>query len=343
MSARVRCRVTVGGYQGHAEQIIAGFCELARSGRIDLAFVRASRSETRPRVQIRATVEGRRVAYDTWDDGLDGLFDPGAAAEGLGDFDFYFKRSFDPKRHAASSGTCRIEPLGLIYLVSPNSARLRDRIRLLDTRRVANRLRGHQRQMRRFEIPPAPDRDPVVLFMTRAWDPNGASDPRVRDATSALNESRAAYVRALREEFGSRFYGGLHPDEFSRREYGDCLLPSRWSGSQGAFLERMHRSSICVASTGLLSSIGWKMAEYVAASRAIVAETLRYAVPGDFARDKNYLEYGSTEELLTAVERLLADDALRYSLMRANWAYYHVWVRPDALVLNTILTALESR
>jgi hypothetical protein len=333
----------VDGYLSHAEQIIAGFCELAHSGRIDLAFVRASRSGPRPRVQIRATVEGRRVAYDTWDDGLDGLFDPGAADGGLGDFDFCFKRSFDPKRHAASTGTCRIEPLGLNYLVSPNSARLRDRIRLLDARRVAQRLVGHERQMRRFEIPPAPDRDPVVLFMTRAWDPDDASDPRVRDDWAALNESRAAYVRALREEFGSRFYGGLHADEFSRHEYGDCLLPSRWSGSQRAFLERMHRSSICVASTGLMSSIGWKMAEYVAASRAIVSETLRYVVPGGFARDRNYLEYGSTQELLMAVERLLADDALRHGLMRANWAYYQAWVRPDALVLNTILTALELR
>jgi hypothetical protein len=326
-----------------AEQIIAGFCELARSGRIDLEVVRDSRPGPRTRVQIKATVEGRRVAYDTWDDGMDGLFDPGAADEGLGDFDFYFKRSFDPMRHAASTGTCRIEPLGLIYLVSPDGARVCDRIRLLDARRVAKRLVGHERQMRRFETSPAPDPDPVVLFMTRAWDPDDASDPGVRDDWSALNESRAAYVRALREEFGGRFYGGLHVDEFSRREYGDCLLPSRWSGSQGAFLERMHRSSICVASTGLLSSIGWKMAEYVAASRAIVSETLRYVVPGEFARDKNYLEYGSTQELLTVVERLLADDTLRYSLMRANWAYYHAWVRPDALVLNTILTALEQR
>ena len=334
--------MTLGGYLGHAEQIIAGYCELARSGRIDLAFVRASRSEPRARIQIQATVEGRRVAYDTWDDGLDGLFDPGVAAEGLGDFDFYFKRSFDPRRHAAATGTCRIEPLGLMYLVAPDSARLRDRIRLLDARRVAKRIVGQERRMRRFEIPPAPDRDPVVLFMTRAWNPDNASDHRVRDDWSALNESRAAYVRALREEFGSRFHGGLHVDEYSRREYGDCLLPSRSSGSQGAFLERMHRSSICVASTGLMSSIGWKMAEYVAASRAIVAERLRYEVPGDFARDRNYLEYGSTEELLTAVQRLLVDDTLRYGLMRANWAYYHAWVRPDALVLNTILTVLES-
>ena len=91
-----------------------------------------------------------------------------------------------------------------------------------------------------------------------------------------------------------------------------------------------------MATTGLHGSIGWKMAEYVAASRAIVSEPLRYPVPGGFAPGRNFLEFDSLESFVAAIERLLTDATLREDIRRANWEYYLRWVRPDAQVMRTL-------
>jgi hypothetical protein len=141
---------------------------------------------------------------------------------------------------------------------------------------------------------------------------------------------------AARAEFGERFYGGFAIEEFSRREYGDCLLPDHRASERRAFLARVRDSAICVATTGLHGSIGWKMAEYVAASRAIVSEPLRYEVPGGFAAGRNFLEFTTLESFITSVESLLRDVSLREDIRRTNWDYYRRWVRPDAQVLRTL-------
>lgn len=51
----------------------------------------------------------------------------------------------------------------------------------------------------------------------------------------------------------------------------------------------MRRSDICIGSTGLWDSIGWKTGEYVAAARAVVNERFVYEVPGGFREGVNYL------------------------------------------------------
>jgi hypothetical protein len=90
---------------------------------------------------------------------------------------------------------------------------------------------------------------------------------------------------------------------------------------------------------GLHQSIGWKFAEYVAASKAIVSETLHYDVPGAFGEGRNYLSFRTPEECVEAVSRLIRDDRLRQMIMRNNWNYYRRHVRPDRLVLGSLMAA----
>jgi hypothetical protein len=338
------CRVE-SCYSPWTEQIVAGYCELARRGLIELEFVRKgslSQGGDRPRVGLQALIEGRRVAYDVFDDGRAGMIDPALPNAGLGKFDFYFKRSFAPRLHANLASRCVVLPLGLNYLVSPSRVRLRDKLLLLNGRRVAKRLSGRDHKIDYFERPPQDDQSPRALFMTRAWNPADTADERVRPDIVALNESRAQLIRVARTAFGDRFYGGLLVDDFARRHYPDCLLSTAAAGSKTNFLAQVRRSSICIASTGLWGSIGWKMAEYIAASRAIVSEPLHYELPGDFAAGRNYLEFSTADGLCEAVERLLTSAALRREMMHANWAYYHGWVRPDAFVQRTIRTVVEG-
>lgn len=71
----------------------------------------------------------------------------------------------------------------------------------------------------------------------------------------------------------------------ARRLCPELIVPDKLTGKR-AYLHRMQHTEICVASTGLHGSTGWKLAEYVAAGRAIVTEPLRYTLPGGFEEGK---------------------------------------------------------
>ena len=91
-----------------------------------------------------------------------------------------------------------------------------------------------------------------------------------------------------------------------------------------------------MTTVGLNGSNGWKLGEYVAFSKAIVTEPLRFRVIGDFEKEKNYLEFVNPEELIESVTRLYEDRNLRMAIMMNNYRYYQSYVRPDALVLNSL-------
>ena len=82
------------------------------------------------------------------------------------------------------------------------------------------------------------------------------------------------------------------------------------------------------------------MAEYIALSKAIVTEKMNFKVTGNLQKDINYLEFTSPKECLDKSARLFQDKNLRNDLMTNNAKYYNAYLRPDALIMNTILVAL---
>ena len=98
-------------------------------------------------------------------------------------------------------------------------------------------------------------------------------------------------------------------------------MPDKLTGKR-AYLHRMQHTEICVASTGLHGSTGWKLAEYVAAGRAIVTEPLQYTLPGGFEEGKNYKTYTSPAECETQLRQLLADPAAILAMAQHNAVYY---------------------
>ena len=96
---------------------------------------------------------------------------------------------------------------------------------------------------------------------------------------------------------------------------------------------------ICVSSEGLHHSIGWKFAEFVAASKAIITDKLRYSLPGDFEKNKNYLEYNNINELINQTSSLLKNKPLINQMEIENHNYYKKYVQPDQLVLNSLKEA----
>lgn len=63
---------------------------------------------------------------------------------------------------------------------------------------------------------------------------------------------------------------------------------------------------------------------------------------GEFAPERNYLDFVTPEECLERVETLVRNAGQRYAMMVENLRYYHAFLRPDVLVWNSLKVALGT-
>jgi hypothetical protein len=356
----ISCRLLYGSTSPHLQQLYTGFHLLQRTG-----FLRLSQQIRRTPVRylndaphlrdaghahLDVLVERQlRLHFDTHDAQEIALGE-------LEDCDFYFKRSYLPAAvsSVAVHQRSKVLPLGLNYRLLPDvadvlairrglsmtglsRASLSAFKQALDTR---NRF-GFQPRLSQMESAPDLEAAPNVLFLVAAYDPY--DDPQRSqekiDDRIYVNETRARCIRLLREALGPRFTGGFGRSPFTLERYADLVVPPETTSQEG-YLRTLRSFPICVASTGLHGSTGWKLAEYVAFARAILSEPLVYAVPGDFGSGRNYLEFTSPEECVDGAVRLIEDATLRRQIMRNNAAYYRDYLRADILVKNALTRAL---
>jgi len=153
---------------------------------------------------------------------------------------------------------------------------------------------------------------------------------------------RAACIRKLKSEFGERFYGGLSHHEDAKKRYSDCLLPHRKLSRKWNYMRILPYYPICVTTAGLFGSVGWKLSEYVACSKAIVSEKMFCRLPGNFTERGNYLSFDTPEQCVERVAELVDKAELRHTLMLNNYRYYHSYVRPDSLIMNALMISLQN-
>jgi hypothetical protein len=177
--------------------------------------------------------------------------------------------------------------------------------------------------------------------MTQAWDHNKARSKAKSEERDFMNNTRAQCIRLLKKEFGVHFLGGFAHSVYSNDRFRDCLLPDNKLSQKKNYMELLREFPICIATTGLHGSIGWKLAEYVSYSKAIVTERLNYQVPGHFQKELNYLDFVSPEDCVESAVRLFHNYNLRCQFMINNYRYYYSYLRPDSLVLNTLAIAIR--
>lgn len=346
----IKCELIVNSDVEHLRQIYAGFSFLHRQGFLELKQTIANESLQNKRdanrwvnykfFNAKAILNGKTsVCYDTHDwNWID--------EEILRGVDFYFKRSYDENFVSQLKEREKVFPLGLNYQVSSGERDVfqleraafyggKDKIKALVKGLHIGR-KGETEQLRNMESYPDLNAPPKVLFMARAWDTNLIENKAQKESVEALNETRAECVRGLRKEFGDKFYGGLAHSDYSKKRFKDSLLPDETLSNKRAYLKILRDFPVCVTTAGLNGSNGWKLGEYVAFSKAIVTEPLQFQATGDFAEEKNYLEFTAPEQLIASVARLFEDKDLRLSMMMNNYRYYQSYVRPDALVLNSL-------
>jgi hypothetical protein len=179
------------------------------------------------------------------------------------------------------------------------------------------------------------------LFLTRVWDPEKAPSEAGRELRHRLNKTRTECIEACKKEYGDRFTGGLFMEYYAKEHYPSLAMPSSFT-SKSSYLQSVKEHSICISTTGLSNSIGWKLGEYVAASRAIISEPLHYELPGNFEKEKNYFEFQTPDELLKIIADLQANPDKIFETMKHNYYYYNSFVKPEKLVLNSLLTVLNN-
>ncbi|MCJ7627318.1 MAG: glycosyltransferase [Longimicrobiales bacterium] len=350
----LRCELEYHSVNHHLAQLYTGFALLAKTGLITLdqrfrARPPARNPGEKSWVALRVTVNGDlRVFYDVHDSDR-------IRASDLDECDVYFKRSLRPSRIPPPSSLAeRVRPLGLYYPVQPDTMDLRTAERvlrclgfrrgwphflaflpILDTIRYVPRLRY-------FQAEPPVSREARAIFLTRAWDPHDRPGRGLEEAEKIhlLNHTRAACIRALKEEFADRVLAGFSHNPFAVRHYPRELATDPSITRKGNYIRHLRSFSIGVATTGLNGSVGAKMGEYVAMGRAIVAERNDILLRGNFRPGTHYLPFDSPEACVEEVAKLLRRPELIETMALENRRYYQSELRPDVLIWRTLSEAM---
>ena len=323
----------------HICQIVTGFLILKEQG-MPVVIRDCSRDRNQPLHDlpvVTARYGGKRIVYDLWD----GYQNPEGMQLALENCDVYFKRSFstEKNRELFPAFEEKLFPLGFNYHVThpknPANEPWWKHLGKLAQGRTPDRYFRPEV----FEGQAGPNQGPVkILFLTRLWEEEPALSPEDNAERRAINESRIHIIRTLRQRYGDCFFGGLNDLPIARSMAPELIVPKQYT-ERRHYLDLLHSCHICIGTMGLYESIGWKTGEYVAAAKAIVNETFRYQVPGDFAPGKNYLPFDTAQQCLDAVQTLVESAQLRLEMQQANEAYYRDYLKPEVLVGNTLKLA----
>ena len=162
-----------------------------------------------------------------------------------------------------------------------------------------------------------------ILYSTRLWKGH-----------DELNESRIMLAYKLREHFDGAI-AGVSDSPLSRKLCPDLILPHKVTRRKN-FIDLINCSAVCITTTGLWNSTGWRFGEFVSAGKAILSEPLHFKVPGDFQEGKNYLAFSSIDDALCKCEMLLRDPYKRMAMEIQNLDYYFQYLKPDVLIMNTL-------
>ena len=154
-----------------------------------------------------------------------------------------------------------------------------------------------------------------------------------------VNDMRANTIRALRKHFGEQFIGGLRRSAFTEKYYPDLISENLINAEH---INLMKKHLICINTSGLHDSTGWKFPEYLAASRCIVSEPPKFELPVPLEKEKHYLPFRTPDECVEACRRILSDAKLASSMRQENYFYYENHVKPSKIILRCLEAAITK-
>lgn len=349
---RVAYAFDLGANHYHLSLLYTGLAQLATAGSIELDWRLGPAGELDTtstggmvaRLLVEHEGQSERLAID--------LFDRSDTfhAPTLAWCDRYLKRSCyspDIQAHAGPNGH-KVEPFGMNYacrsleadrLVKRSIVRQATSRGLRSPLATVRQVLGQRNlfrtylslpKLKDFEAPPDAPREDRVLFQTRVWAPEEV----LPDDPEEINGVRAETVRALRQEFGPRFLGGLVPTPYAREHYPDLLTTA--STRRRDFIDLVKTSRVLVYTRGLHHSIAFKLPEYLAASGVIVSEPIRNELPAPLVAGEHFRASSSIEETAQLVSDALRDHSTRRDYSRLAYEYYQEFALPQTVCKNGI-------
>lgn len=263
-----------------------------------------------------------------------------------------FKRSFSKEQNSKLKNGHKIMPYGLNYRIDPPLLKYRGWMRkksLLAT--IVKAVIGYEKFTYNpidFVCDPTIKDNvekPRIIYMARLWDPNEgyAGKPlskELMEERNSINEFRMAVVRELRNKYGDAFVGGIERSTYSEQLCPELIVDKKYT-AKNHYLKLMKTCDICIATTGLHKSIGWKTGEYIAAGKAVITEKLNYEVPSLY-EGVNYLTFSTVDECVKQIDVMLDNKDLLKQMKQANRLYYITNLEPESLIKNCFARLLNK-
>ena len=361
MMKKIKCQLEVISNSNHVQQIYCGLELLAQENQI---ILKQKFDESSPVYQkncqqaysihsggVKLRVNDSIKLYYDINDGekID--------LEGLHWCNYYFKRSFSSLIHNVISN--KIKPFDLNYMVKTNHiswqaiqrswkmstgiSRIKNILRECD---IFNKI-SYLPRLNELYLSPKPKQPFKVLFLCRLWEPTKddyltLTNEQMEDRIE-INQMRVECIRALKNEFQDEFVGGLSPTDYAIEHFSDIVFTNKEVTQKRNYIASLKQFSVCIATTGLSNSIGWKFGEYIALSKAVVSEKLMFETSGKLTKGVNYLEFTTVEECIAQVHKLRSNKEIIEKMMQDNHNYYLNHLAPQQLLLNTLNYAISAQ
>ena len=321
-------------FMDHFYQAITGFIILQKENIISLKFDFSSNFRIPFSNFFAAKINGKTVFYDLSDGALN--FEINECLNFLKENNaILFKRAYESKLFDSYPS---IRPYGLNYYgFYPFYLKILIRsLHRLDPRYIFSLLGSRFGSEQYWNIKNWTPEKTIkknsnkILFCTRLWENQ-----------DEINDTRIRLIRRLKKDFKSDVISGVKDTPLARKSCKDLILPDQVANRKN-FINLINCSSVCITSTGLDRSIGWRMGEFVSAGKAILSEPLHFSVPGDFQEGKNYLSFNSVDEAIEKCNYLLSLDDKRHTMEMENLHYYFHYLKPDVLIFNTLKQTLSQ-
>lgn len=150
------------------------------------------------------------------------------------------------------------------------------------------------------------------------------------------NRTRANYIRACRRLSGVRFEGGFAPrSQNDIPGYEDLTMAA--NVPMADYLLKLKESATVFNTPVILDCHGWKLGEFMALGKAVVATPVINQLPRPLNHGEEVLFVnGSEEQIYAALEKLIGDKALRRRLEENIRAYYLEYVAPDRAIARLL-------
>ena len=185
-----------------------------------------------------------------------------------------------------------------------------------------------------------------ILFLTRLWFPYDKynTEEKMQAAfiqhpelfkTYKLDLLRISVIEYLNSQSAFKSVAGI--------SYTSNLLPKHKKlvlndtvTQRKNFISLARSSKICVTTTGLWGSVGWKFGEFIHLGCVVLTETNVHMVKENLIEEENYFEFNNLDEFKNKVNTLLTDSKLLDKVSDNNVLYTCKHLKPDCLMLEML-------